>query len=105
MGLEMNAALGADVAKAYNDQTHPSEYGGYLQSKCIALGIKQDNLPLAKTIVDDFGDFDPQHPVPSLADFHLPPDAAGRGGRGARRGGAAASPASPAAPSPNPATN
>jgi lysophospholipase L1-like esterase len=101
MGLEMNAALGADVAKAYNDHTHPSEYGGYLQSKCIALGIKQDNLPLAKYIVDDLGDFDPQHPVPSLADFHLPPDAAGRGGRG----GAAAAPATPAATSPNPATN
>jgi lysophospholipase L1-like esterase len=97
MGLEMNAALGADVAKAYNDQTHPSEYGGYLQSKCIALGIKQDNLPLAKFIVDDLGDFDPQHPVPLLADFNLPPDAGGRGGRGARRGGAAA--ATPAAPS------
>jgi lysophospholipase L1-like esterase len=108
MGLEMNAALGADVAKAYNDQTHPSEYGGYLQSKCIALGIKQDNLPLAKYIVTDLGDFDPRHPVPSLADFHLPPDAAGRGGRGARRGGAAAVPGAsptPAAPSPSPATN
>jgi hypothetical protein len=102
MGLEMNAALGADVANAYNDQTHPSEYGGYLQSKCIALGIKQANLPLAKYIVDDLGDFDPRHPVPSFADFHLPPDAAGRGPRGARRGGA---PATPAAPSPIPATN
>jgi lysophospholipase L1-like esterase len=106
MGLEMNAALGADVGKAYSDQTHPSEYGGYLQSKCIALGIKQDKLPLAKYIVDDFGDFDPQHPVPALADFHLPPDAAGRGGgRGARRGGAAAPAAAPAVPSPSPATN
>jgi lysophospholipase L1-like esterase len=93
MGLEMNAALGADVAKAYNDQTHPSEYGGYLQSKCIALGIKQDNLPLAKYIVDDLGNFDPTHPEPALANFNLPPDANGRGGaRGARRGGAAAAP-------------
>ena len=101
MGLEMNAALGADAAKAYNDQTHPSEYGGYLQSKCIALGIKQDNLPLAKYIVDDLGDFDPQHPTPLLADFHLPPDGGGRGGGrgGARRGGAAAeAPAVPTAP-------
>lgn len=86
MGLEMNAALGADVAKAYNDQTHPSEYGGYLQSKCIALGIKQDHLPLAKYIVDDLGDFDPQHPTPLPADFNPAPDA---NARGARRGGAA----------------
>jgi lysophospholipase L1-like esterase len=100
MGVEMNAALGADAAKAYNDQTHPSEYGGYLQSKCIALGIKQDNLPLAKFIVDDLGDFDPQHPTPLLADFHLPPDGGGRGGRGgARRGGATPpAPATSAAP-------
>jgi lysophospholipase L1-like esterase len=100
MGVEMNAALGADATKAYNDQTHPSEYGGYLQSKCIALGIKQDNLPLAKFIVDDFPDFDPQHPTPLPAEFNLPPDGGGRGGRGgARRGGAAAvAPAVPAPP-------
>jgi lysophospholipase L1-like esterase len=94
MVVDLNVALGADAARLFNDQTHPSEYGGYLQSKCITLGIKQDNLPLAKFIVDDFGDFDPQHPQPLLANFNLPPDAGGRGGgRGARRGGAAAAPA------------
>jgi lysophospholipase L1-like esterase len=96
MGLEMNAALGPDAAKAYNDQTHPSEYGGYLQSKCIALGIKQDNLPLAKYIVDDLGDFDPQHPVPLPADFHLPPDGNGRGAR--RNGATTATPAATVTP-------
>jgi lysophospholipase L1-like esterase len=100
MGLEMNAALGPDAAKAYSDQTHPSEYGGYLQSKCIVLGIKQDNLPLAKFIVDDFPDFDPQHPTPLPADFNLPPDGGGRGGgRGARRGGAVVAPTNLPAPS------
>ena len=88
-GVELNDALGADSPKLFNDQTHPSEYGGYLQSKCIALGIKQDNLPLAKYIVDDLGDFDPQHPTPLLANFNLPPDAGGRGG-GVARGGARA---------------
>ena len=100
MGLELNAALGADVSKAYSDQTHPSEFGGYLQSKCIALGIKQDNLPLAKYILDDLGNFDPQHPEPTLSQFDLPPDGGGRGGgRGARGGAAgAAAPARPAAP-------
>jgi lysophospholipase L1-like esterase len=101
MGLEMNAALGAEAAKGYSDQTHPSEYGGYLQSKCVTLGIKQAKLPLAKFIVDDFPDFDPQHPTPLPADFNLPPDGrgpGGGGGRGARRGGAAAAPATPVAP-------
>jgi len=88
-GVELNDALGADSPKLFNDQTHPSEYGGYLQSKCIALGIKQDNLPLAKYIVDDLGDFNPQHPTPLLANFNLPPDAGGRGG-GVARGGARA---------------
>jgi lysophospholipase L1-like esterase len=92
MGVEINDALGADSPKLFNDQTHPSEYGGYLQSKCIALGIKQDNLLLAKYIVDDLGDFDPQHPTPLLANFNLPPDASGRGGRGPRGGARASAP-------------
>ena len=91
-GVELNDALGADSPKLFNDQTHPSEYGGYLQSKCIALGIKQDNLPLAKYIVDDLGDFNPQHPTPLLANFNLPPDAGGRGGRVARGGARALAP-------------
>jgi lysophospholipase L1-like esterase len=99
MGVELNVALGADSPKLFNDQTHPSEYGGYLQSKCIALGIKQDNLPLAKYIVDDLGDFDPQHPTPLLANFDLPPDPGGRGGgRGARRNGAPAAAPAPSTP-------
>jgi hypothetical protein len=34
-------------------------------------GIKQTNLPLAKSIVDDFGDFDPAHPDP-VATFTMP---------------------------------
>jgi lysophospholipase L1-like esterase len=41
MGVDINAALGADGPKQFNDQTHHVEYGSYLQSKCIALGIKQ----------------------------------------------------------------
>jgi lysophospholipase L1-like esterase len=82
MGIELNAALGADAARQFNDRTHHVEYGSYLQAKCVVEGIKQDNLPLAKYIVDDFGDFDPNHPEPTPADFTLPPDPAGRPGRG-----------------------
>jgi lysophospholipase L1-like esterase len=87
MGVDINAALGADAPKQFGDQTHHVEYGSYLQSKCIALGIQQANLPLAKFIVDDFGNFDQKHPEPLPASFDLPPDPGGRGaGRGARRG-------------------
>ena len=87
MGVDLNVALGADAGKQFADQTHHVEYGAYLQSKCIALGIQQAKLPLAKYIVDDFGNFDPKHPEPLPARFDLPPDSgSGRGGRGARGG-------------------
>ena len=99
MGVDINAALGADGTKQFGDQTHHVEYGSYLQSKCIVLGIKQAKLPLAKYIVDDF-DFDPKHPQPLPAAFDLPPDArSGGGGRGGRRG--ANAPALPTDIAPN----
>ena len=98
--MDINAALGADAGKQFGDQTHHVEYGSYLQSKCIVLGIQQANLPLAKYIVDDFGHFDPKQPEPLPARFDLPPDSnSGGGGRGARRGAAgAAAPANATAP-------
>jgi lysophospholipase L1-like esterase len=100
MGVDLNAALGAEAGRQFADVTHHVEYGSYLQSKCVVLGIQQANLPLAKYIVDDFGHFDPQHPEPLPARFDLPPDAASGGeGRGARRGAArTAAPANPSAP-------
>jgi lysophospholipase L1-like esterase len=99
MGVDINAALGADSGKQFADQTHHVEYGAYLQSKCIVLGIQQAKLPLAKFVTDDFGNFDPAHPDPLPAKFDLPPDTnPGQSGRSARRGGAG-----PAAPSRQPA--
>jgi lysophospholipase L1-like esterase len=88
MGVDINAALGADAPKQFGDQTHHIEYGSYLQSKCIALGIQQANVPLAKFIVDDFVDFNPKQPEPLPANFDLPPDPGGRGGGRAARGNA-----------------
>lgn len=88
MGFELNKSLGADAARLYADGTHPSEYGAYMWSKCIVQGIKQANLPLAKYIVEDFGNFDPTHPQPLPADLNLPNDS-NRGGRGGRGAGAA----------------
>ena len=54
-------ALGADAGKAFQDGTHHNNYGSYELAKCVALGIQQDKLPLAKSIVDDFK-FDPAKP-------------------------------------------
>jgi lysophospholipase L1-like esterase len=95
MGVEINAALGADAPKQFGDQTHHVEYGAYLQSKCIVLGIQQAKLPLAKYIVDDFGVFDPTHPEPTPSKFDLPPDGSRGGGRRGPRAGADAPPAAP----------
>ena len=82
MGRDLNGSLGADAARMYGDQTHHVEYGAYMMSKCIVLGLQQDKVPVAKYIVEDFGAFDPKHPEPTPANFTVPTDAGGRGGRG-----------------------
>jgi len=94
MNLNVNQALGATlVARAYNDGTHPSAYGGYLLSRCIVEGIKADKLDIAKYLRPDAGTFDPTHPAP-MPDVYKPAVDAptGGGGRGGR-GGAATPPA------------
>jgi hypothetical protein len=64
-------ALGDDLGKAFQDGTHHNNYGSYELAKCVIEGIKQANLPLAKSIVDDFGDFDPAKPD-AVATFEMP---------------------------------
>jgi len=64
-------ALGDDIGKAFQDGTHHSNYGSYELAKCIVLGIQQDKLPLAKSIVDDFTGFDPAKPD-AVATFEMP---------------------------------
>jgi lysophospholipase L1-like esterase len=64
-------ALGDDLGKAFQDGTHHNNYGSYELAKCIVEGIKKDDLPLAKFIVDDFGDFDPAKPD-AVATFEMP---------------------------------
>lgn len=107
MGRDLNVALGPDSTRMYGDQTHHVEYGAYMMSKCIALGLQQDNVPVAKFVVDDFGAFDPKRPEPTPANFTLPSDAGaggrgrgrgtGRGARGAAAGATAGATAAPAA--------
>lgn len=70
MSLEFYRALGPNLGKAFVDGTHHRNYGSYELAKCVIEGIKQDHLPLAKSIVDNFGDFNPAKPDP-LATFKM----------------------------------
>lgn len=54
-------ALGADLDKAFQDGTHHNNYGSYELAKCVINGIRENKLPLAKSIVADFS-FDPAKP-------------------------------------------
>ncbi len=72
MSLVFYKALGDNLGKAFQDGTHHNNYGSYELAQCVVEGIKQDKLPLAKHIVDDFKGFDPAHPD-SVADFQMPP--------------------------------
>ena len=64
MSLVFYQALGTNIGQAFQDPTHHNNYGSYELAQCVVEGIKQDKLPLAKFIVDDFKDFDPAHPDP-----------------------------------------
>lgn len=63
-------ALGADIGKAFQDGTHHNNYGSYELAKCIVNGIRENKLPLAKSIADDFGNFDPAKPD-AVATFEM----------------------------------
>jgi lysophospholipase L1-like esterase len=66
MSIAFYEALGPDKAplafSGGRDATHHSAYGAYELAKCIVEGIRANNLPLAKFIVDDYKPFDPAHP-------------------------------------------
>jgi lysophospholipase L1-like esterase len=64
-------ALGPGLDRAFQDGTHHNNYGSYELAKCVVAGIRQDKLSLAKSIVDDFGDFDPAKPE-AVAAFEMP---------------------------------
>jgi lysophospholipase L1-like esterase len=69
-------ALGPEQAplafsRSCRDTTHHDNYGAYELAKCVVEGIKENKLPLASCIVDDFGSFDPAHPDP-VEKFDVP---------------------------------
>jgi lysophospholipase L1-like esterase len=71
MSRSFYKALGGDLDKAFQDGTHHNNYGSYELAKCIVTGIQQAKLPLAKSIVADFGGFDPAKPD-AVAAFEMP---------------------------------
>lgn len=64
-------ALGDDLDLAFQDGTHHTNYGSYLFAQAVVQGIRDNNLELAKSIVDNFKEFDPEHPLPH-AEFSVP---------------------------------
>ena len=71
MSRSFYRALRENLGKAFQDGTHHNNYGSYELAKCVVLGIQKAQLPLAKAIVDDFGDFDPAYPD-AVATFTMP---------------------------------
>ncbi|MDH7599018.1 MAG: rhamnogalacturonan acetylesterase [Sedimentisphaerales bacterium] len=65
-------ALGPDLDRAFQDGTHHTNYGSYLLAKCIVQAIKDNNLAIARSIVDEFSGFDPNRPDRSDR-FSIPP--------------------------------
>ena len=62
MSLVFYKALGDKLPLAFQDGTHHNNYGSYELAQCIIKGIKEDKLPLAASIAEGYGDFDPAHP-------------------------------------------
>lgn len=72
LSIDAYLALGKDVARAFNDGTHPNNYGGYLLSRIVASQISTQFPTLAKHLRPDALPFDPTHPQPLPADFNPP---------------------------------
>ena len=64
----------AHLAFAGKDHTHHDNYGSYELAKCIAEGIRQNKLPIAKYLFE-MPAFDPAHPDP-VAKFDIPAEPA-----------------------------
>jgi lysophospholipase L1-like esterase len=62
MSRTLYRALGPDLKAAFQDGTHHNAYGSYELARCVALGIRQSDLPLAAWLADDLPDFDPARP-------------------------------------------
>jgi lysophospholipase L1-like esterase len=71
LGPEKSAA--AFAAPGGNvDNTHHNNYGSYELAKCVVQSIREQKLPIAKYLVDEFTGFDPAKPD-ALETFSIPP--------------------------------
>jgi lysophospholipase L1-like esterase len=61
----------AHKAFAGNDTTHHDNYGSYELAKCVVQAVKDNQLPLARFLVNDVPPFDPAHPDP-IDKFDVP---------------------------------
>jgi hypothetical protein len=57
------------------DGTHHNDFGSYEIAKCVLQGIRDNNLAIAKFILNDFKGFDPSNPD-KIEEFKLPRDIA-----------------------------
>lgn len=76
MSIALYEALGPEksplaFSQGGKDRTHHDNYGAYELAKCVAQGIRDAGLPLAKFLAPDFTGFDPAHPDDPAA-FALP---------------------------------
>jgi len=71
LGPEQSKLAFARPAPDKVDNTHHDNYGAYELAKCVVQGIRENHLPLAQFIVDDFGSFDSAHPDP-VEKFDVP---------------------------------
>jgi lysophospholipase L1-like esterase len=69
--LEAQGSEFSRKAFAGQDNTHHSNYGSYELAKCIVQALRDQKLPLAQWIVDDWKPFDPAHPDDVIA-FAVP---------------------------------
>lgn len=68
-------SLGANLDRAFQDGTHHNNYGAYELARIIATGIRQNNLEIAKYLVEEFKPFHPENPD-DVNSFHIAPSAA-----------------------------
>ena len=74
-GTERAPLLFAHPAGLEVDGTHHNDFGSYEIAKCVLQGIRDNNLAIAKFIVNDFKGFDPSNPD-KIEEFKLPRDMA-----------------------------
>jgi lysophospholipase L1-like esterase len=80
MSMAFYEALGPDRAPiAFNDSgkdaTHHDNYGAWVLARCVAKGMADAKLPLARHLKTDLPPFDPARP-PDPASFRLAPSVA-----------------------------